>query len=205
MEKKLTSRRKQALKTRKKILLCALDLFEKKGYDEVTMVEIAEAAQTSVGWIYRYFKSKDEIAAQNAEPLDDLYREYFAELTASEEYASLSALEKLERYYLFIQRVVSGYSNLRSLYIYNLKHPETTTFLTDQNREIYQDYKTLIDACRKEGSIRSDLSDEAYFDLFLQSSRGMLIDWLLRNENFDFEAQARKAWNVILSYIKTDL
>ncbi len=87
MNQQLTTRKKQAIQTRKKILNCALDLFEKKGFDNVTIQEIAKAAGTSVGSIYRYFKNKEEMAAQNAEPLDDIYRTYFETLMCTKQKA----------------------------------------------------------------------------------------------------------------------
>lgn len=205
MNQQLTTRKKQAIQTRKKILNCALDLFEKKGFDNVTIQEIAKAAGTSVGSIYRYFKNKEEMAAQNAEPLDDIYRTYFETLMSADEYRDFPAIKKLELFYLFIQSVVSGYSNLRSLYIYNLKYPRDKTLLTDYNREIYQDYQILLNACRREGSIRKELTDEMCFDILLQSSRGMLLDWLLRNKNFDFDEQAKKWWHIISSYMKDNI
>lgn len=202
MSEKLTKRKQQAIRTRKRILNCALELFEKKGYDNVTIQEIAEAAHTSVGSIYRYFKSKEEMAAQNSEPLDDIYHEYFQSLMHDEAYQSFSALKKLELYYIFIQKAVSSYSNLRSMYTYSLRGSSRNTYLTNPERELYQNYRQLLEACRKEHSIRTDLSDEDYFDLFLQSSRGMLLDWLLRNKNFDFEIQAQLWWEILRSFIQ---
>ena len=202
MSEKLTKRKQQAMQTRKRILNCALELFEKKGYDSVTIQEIADAAHTSVGSIYRYFKSKEEMAAQNSEPLDDIYHEYFQSLMHDETYQSLSALKKLELYYLFVQKAVSGYSNLRSIYTYSLRESASNLYLTNPERELYRDYRQLLDACRQEHSIRTDLSNEDYFDLFLQSSRGMLLDWLLRNKNFDFEMQAQLWWEILRSFIQ---
>ena len=81
MSENLTKRKQQALETRKRILTCALDLFETKGFEDVTIQDIADAAQTSVGSIYRYFKNKEEMAAQNAEPLDDLYVNFYEQLS----------------------------------------------------------------------------------------------------------------------------
>jgi AcrR family transcriptional regulator len=202
MSEKLTKRKQQAMQTRKRILNCALELFEKKGYDSVTIQEIADTAHTSVGSIYRYFKSKEEMAAQNSEPLDDIYHEYFQSLMHDETYQSLSALKKLELYYLFVQKAVSSYSNLRSIYTYSLRKSASNLYLTNPERELYQDYRQLLDACRQEHSIRTDLSNEDYFDLFLQSSRGMLLDWLLRNKNFDFEMQAQLWWEILRSFIQ---
>lgn len=205
MSEKLNKRKQQAMSTRKKILNCALDLFEKKGYDEVTIQEIAVAAQTSVGSIYRYFKDKEEIAAQSTEPLDDIYSAYFENLMSAEEYREMKAIEKLENFYLFVQKAASSYSNLQSLYVYYLRHPENNIFLTAESRELYCDYHLLLDECRKEGSIIEEVSDEEYFDLLIQSSRGMLIDWLFRNKSFDFEKRAGKWWSVIYSAFRGGL
>lgn len=201
----LTKRKQQALATRKRILTCALDLFEKKGFETVTIQDIAEAAQTSVGSIYRYFKNKEEIAAQNAEPLDDLYINFYEQLSTDLKYCDLSAVDKLARFYFFVQRAVSSYSNLRSLYIYNLRNQQETSSLTDGSRALYQIYHSLYEACRAEKSIRDDLSESDFYDLMLQSSRGMLLDWLLRRKEFDFDTQTFKWWDVIFSYIKNSL
>lgn len=202
MNGKMTKRRQQALETRKKILHCALELFEKKGYDKVTMVEIAEAAEVAVGSIYRYYKSKSEIAAQSTEPLDDVYREFFRELSTSEEYKTYSAFERLEIFYVFVQKTCSLYGNLRSLYIYNLKNRESNSLIMADNRELYRDYQLLLNECRKEASIKEEFSNDVCIDLFLQSSRGMIVDWLIRNEQFDFEKQAKLWFSVISQAIR---
>ena len=94
MSENLTKRKQQALETRKRILTCALDLFETKGFEDVTIQDIADAAQTSVGSIYRYFKNKEEMAAQNAEPLDDLYVNFYEQLSNHAKYRDLSAMDK---------------------------------------------------------------------------------------------------------------
>lgn len=60
----------------------------------------------------------------------------------------------------------------------------------------------LFEACQKEGSIRADLDEYDFYDLMLQSSRGMLLDWLLRRRQFDIDTQALKWWEIIFSYIR---
>lgn len=202
MNEKMTKRKQQAMETRKKILTCALDLFAQKGYDDVTMQEIARQAGVSVGSIYRYYKSKDEIAAQSTEPLDDLYSAFFDELMTSEQYAERTAIEKLELFYLYVQKTVSLYDNLRSLYIYTLKNPESNMLVMADNRELYRTYHILLDACRKEGSMKEELSSEEALDLLLQSSRGIIVDWLIRNKEFDFESHARRWFALILREIQ---
>lgn len=49
------------------ILAAANDLIDTKGYENVTMVEIAERANIVEGTVYRYFKNKDELMLRVAE------------------------------------------------------------------------------------------------------------------------------------------
>ena len=61
MEKQLTARKRQALEMRSRIQNVALDLFDRDGFENVSVEQIAQAAGCSVGNIYHYFKSKDEL------------------------------------------------------------------------------------------------------------------------------------------------
>jgi AcrR family transcriptional regulator len=53
--------RKKAL-TRQTILTSADRLFERRGYDNVTVAEIADAANVSVKTLFVYFRSKEDLA-----------------------------------------------------------------------------------------------------------------------------------------------
>ena len=48
-------------RTRQEILKAAEGLFREKGYENVSMEEIAQAAFVGTGTLYNYFNSKDEI------------------------------------------------------------------------------------------------------------------------------------------------
>lgn len=48
--------------TRARILVTALDLFRRKGFDRATMREVARGAGVSLGAAYHYFPSKESIA-----------------------------------------------------------------------------------------------------------------------------------------------
>lgn len=61
--------------TRARIYETALTLFAERGYEATTMRLVAEAAGTSLGLAYRYFKRKDEIVLE-------LYRKTTAEFEA---------------------------------------------------------------------------------------------------------------------------
>lgn len=201
---RMTKRRQQAMETRSRILRCALDLFEERGYDNVSMQEIAEVSGTSIGSIYHYFKSKEEMTAHSLEFLDDVYHGFMEEMEAESGRDSggageLTGIDKLKRFYIFVQKTVSLYENMRSLYIYSLRNPDRNTLSMTDSRELYRIYRELIEECREEGSIRRDVSDQEIMDLLLQSSRGMIVDWLIRDKAFDLERQAEK-WFYLIAY-----
>lgn len=202
MKERLTKRQQQAIETRKRILSCALQLFEEKDFDNVSIGEIAEAAQVSVGSIYHYFKGKEEIAAQGTEPLDDVYQDFYEQLMESEEYSGYSSLKKLEVYYVFVQKTVSAYGNLRSVYIHNLRYPDSESLAINERRGLYQNYHDLLLECRKEGVLTDQLTDEEIIELLIQSSRGMIVDWFIRKRVFDFGKQAERWFHIILQAIE---
>ena len=73
MEKPLTTRKRQALEMRSRIQYVALDLFDRDGFENVSVEQIAQAAGCSVGNIYHYFKSKDELIIHVTSSVDAQY------------------------------------------------------------------------------------------------------------------------------------
>lgn len=57
----LTNRQKQAVETKQKIFYCAVSLFAQKSYENVTVQDICDKAEVSVGAFYHHFKSKENI------------------------------------------------------------------------------------------------------------------------------------------------
>jgi AcrR family transcriptional regulator len=85
----------EKLSTAELILEAAVKRFSEYGYNKTTMAEIAEDAGMSAANIYRYYKSKEEIAAACAKSCMSQKHDVLKEIVRDK---NLSASEKLEKY-----------------------------------------------------------------------------------------------------------
>lgn len=75
----------KARRTREGIVDAALSLYEKQGYDETTMEEIAAAAEVGTSTLYRYFPTKDQILLDGLIDGDGQLAAYFDARPATED------------------------------------------------------------------------------------------------------------------------
>ncbi|MBL1142302.1 MAG: TetR/AcrR family transcriptional regulator [Proteobacteria bacterium] len=116
--------------TAETILEAAVNRFSVYGYNKTTMAEIAEDAGMSAANIYRYYKSKEEIAAactkncmcEKANVLKDIVRN-----------KKLSATEKLEKYVLATLRMSQEAA------LENKKIDEVCAEITKSNPQLIHD------------------------------------------------------------------
>src|ERR1700751_3882601 len=60
-------RERRAAETRLRLFRCALQLFAQRGFPNVTVEDITEAADVGKGTFFNYFKSKDHVLGVMAE------------------------------------------------------------------------------------------------------------------------------------------
>jgi AcrR family transcriptional regulator len=152
------------------VIDAALRVFIRQGIDKTKMTDIAEEAQIGVASVYRYFKTKPDIAIESARRL---WQEEIGGL--KEQYKNSLPAGKCGR-----EQVAEGL--LLFLEIYQ-KHTDFLKFLDEFDRYIvkeqvvpdkmqqYEDSiidlkSVIIDAIefgKKDGSIRQDLDSEVYY------------------------------------------
>ena len=197
VEKEPTNRQKQAWRTKNKIINCALQLFDEKGFSNVSMEMIAEVSETSIGAIYHYFTSKEEIAAQTLNLLDEQYRTYFHELLTGKKYAKLSPLEKLSNYFVYTIVKSSELKSLNYAYVYDLKNMKIGILGVGKERDLNKNYLELFQMCYESGELPRSLKEEEAVRIIVQVSRGLLVDWMLQGGGFDIRKQASAMIRVI--------
>ena len=99
----------------------ALDLFDREGFENVSVEEIAQAAGCSVGNIYHYFKSKDELAIQLTQHVDEAYQVLEQAYLAD---TDRSGREKLLDFVGRSLEISVGDEVLYKAFIHGLRYPE---------------------------------------------------------------------------------
>ena len=138
------------MEMRRRIQETALDLFDREGFENVSVEEIAQAAGCSVGNIYHYFKSKDELAIQLTQHVDEAYQVLEQAYLAD---TDRSGREKLLDFVGRSLEISVGDEVLYKAFIHGLRYPEQGVLKGSEKRVYYRLLGELVDLCRREGSI----------------------------------------------------
>lgn len=201
MKKELTPRKRQALEMRAKIQSTALSLFNQEGFENVSVEEIAQAVGCSVGNIYHYFKSKDELAIQVTQMVDQAYTEleeaYLADKTAS-------GRDKLLDFVGKSLEISARDEVLYKAFIHGLRYPEQGVLQKSDKRVYYRLLRELVDQCQQEGSIHPSRDPDEVVEDLVVLHRGTLFEWRIYREGFDLARQGRRMADALLRGLQTE-
>ena len=201
MKKELTPRKRQALEMRAKIQSTALSLFNQEGFENVSVEEIAQAAGCSVGNIYHYFKSKDELAIQVPQMVDRAYTElekaYLADKTTS-------GRDKLLDFVGKSLEISARDEVLYKAFVHGLRYPEQGVLQKSDKRVYYRVLRELVEQCRQEGSIHPSHDPDEIVEELVVLHRGTLFEWRIYQEGFDVARQGRRMADALLRGLQTE-
>ena len=189
MKKELTPRKRQAIEMRAKIQSAALTLFNREGFENVSVEEIAQTVGCSVGNIYHYFKSKDELAIQVTHMVDEAYTALEEEYLADRE---TSGREKLLDFVGRSLEISASDEMLYKAFIHGLRYPEQAVLKKNDTRVYFRLLRELVDICQKEGSIHPSYDPDALVEDLVVLHRGTLFEWRIYQEGFDVAKQGRR-------------
>ena len=200
MAERMTARKKQAMEMRSRIQAVALDLFDKEGFENVSVEEIAQSAGCSVGNIYHYFKSKDELAIQVTSSVDAAYTELEKDYLADEKTPARDKLIDFvgQSLQISIQEPV-----LYKSFIHGLKYPEQGVLKKGEKRVYFRLLRELVCACQSEGSISTDYDADDIVEQLVVLHRGMLFEWRIYEQSFDLITRGRDMANILLRGYQT--
>lgn len=195
MKKELTPRKRQAIEMRAKIQSAALTLFNREGFENVSVEEIAQTVGCSVGNIYHYFKSKDELAIQVTQMVDEVYTALEEEYLEDRE---TSGREKLLDFVGRSLEISASDEMLYKAFIHGLRYPEQAVLQKNDKRVYYRLLRELVDLCQEEGSIHPSYDPDCLVEDLVVLHRGTLFEWRIYQEGFDIAKQGRRMADALL-------
>ncbi|MGV3263493.1 TetR/AcrR family transcriptional regulator [Cytobacillus oceanisediminis] len=196
----MNKRQLQALETKKRILKIALELFQEKGFSNVTVDEIIEKSQTSKGAFYNHFKSKHDIFFEKFQEVD----QYYVQKLEPEFHLFNSAEEKLGWFFFKQMEYIElnlGWDVIRTIYEHEL-NVEAESFFLIPDRPLYQILGKLCDEGKRNGELRTDLSTEEMVDIFARTIRGILYDWGINKGAFSLQNEQRFLFDAVIRGLK---
>ena len=195
---KMTKRAEQAREMKNRILRVAVRLFGERGFANVSISDIAEAAGCSTGNIYHYFRSKEDIALHTIAPMDDLYMSALEDTPP----AGGSVSEQLISFLVSVVKIDSESDNLRMGYVLALKNPGLRSLWISEDRPFYKLVTAYLEKLKAAGEIRSDLSLNTVREQIIAITRGILVHWVINLQGFDVETESRRAFEIFLRGIR---
>ena len=189
MKKELTPRKRQAIEMRAKIQIAALTLFNREGFENVSVEEIAQTVGCSVGNIYHYFKSKDELAIQVTQMVDEAYTALEEEYLADRE---TSGREKLLDFVGRSLEISASDEMLYKAFIHGLRYPEQAVLQKNDKRVYYRLLRELVDLCQEEGSIHPSYDPDCLVEDLVVLHRGTLFEWRIYEGGFPLAQRGRR-------------
>ena len=197
----LTSRQLKALETREKLLKTSLDLFNKHGFEYVSVEQITKACNVSKGTFYTHFPSKYDVILEKFKELDSFYSTVEKNIDRT-----LPASEKILLLYQeqmkYLTNVV-GKDLLRTVYTAAMTNQvEQDHYLINPQRKIFQIINSYIEEGIRLGEFRQDLQVTNMQAVIQRCMRANIYDWLIHNEDFDLAIEMAQFTAIVLDGLK---
>ena len=192
-KKPITKRQEQALETRNRIYAAAIDLMDRRGFENITIADISREAGVSVGAFYHYFESKNDILAEIFRQAD----EYFATQVTSglkQKRVPEQIVEYFDHYARF--NVASGVEMTQQLFNPKIK------FFIKEGRPMLTILEDLIRKGQEGREIRADAEPEELTRFLFVMARGVVFEWSLYDGSYDLEATMHKYIESLVSTLR---
>lgn len=168
-------------KNTKAIITSAIDLFQEKGYENVSVQEICNRSGVSRSSFYSIFSGKSDILSTMINGI----RLNFDKMVPD----FIKAESDVDRIWLITDSYLSlaaryGPQLIKALYIEELSGQHQ--FLSDIEK--YTDWIIpLVRNCQKTGTFQNKSDPEKIVKIQFDLCKGILVDWVLNEGNFNLE------------------
>lgn len=202
VKKKLNNRQKKAIATRKRIYKVAIRLFQKNGYEKVTVSDICRGARVSTGTFYLYFKSKDVIIYDFMNSVTLSFKNYVEKELAAYK-TIVDKIAALGRHIILYMKDF-GPDQYRIIFRTqtNIDY-DVIPVMFDRAPHI-NTMKNLIKEGQNTGEIRNDLTCDDIAHLMYICGRGLLYEWcVIKKGQLDLTTETDKLIKFVIEGIRT--
>ena len=192
------SRQLQAEKTKQRIFETALKLFEKKGFDQVTVDEIVQKSNSSKGAFYNHFDSKYGIFIEKFKEIDTFYEGFIQ--TIPEDAPIKEKILKLFHGQMHYLEHELGKDLMRSVYTNGLIETENHYF-TNTDRSVYKILTDFINSAIERGELSQKVNTGQLAMMIARCMRGNLYDWIAFGKDFDLQEESKQFMDIFMEGI----
>jgi AcrR family transcriptional regulator len=175
----LSRRDRKAAETRVRLFRCALQLFSERGFANVTVEDITEAADVGKGTFFNYFESKEHVLGVMAEIQIGKVRDALAQAESGKEPVRLV----LQRLFQRLAEEPGRSPDLARTLISSFLASERVRLLVDGHMATGRRHVAQIfEIGQARGEIDAQLKSEQLAVLAQQSALGTILLWSLRGE-----------------------
>jgi TetR/AcrR family transcriptional regulator, fatty acid metabolism regulator protein len=183
IQEKTTNRKIQAQQTKDKVYSVAIQLFETKGFENITVDEICSVANVSTGTFYNVFKSKYEILDHIFE-LADIY--FLNTVKANIQEGPIKDRILIYFDYYAEYNIKRGLDFLKQLY--NVKN----NLFARKNRPMQNILKEVVELGQQKKELSQDIDSNELVQFLFVCVRGLVYDWCLKDGQFDLKDAMHK-------------
>lgn len=179
--------------TQKKIFDAAIELINKYGYEQTTIIDICKLSGVSNGSFYHHFRSKDDILIRYVLCESGELQEYYRSLV---DYTNREALEKVFHWQIdqYLVKGNSFISNLYSILILN-KRDDGVEFRYSMT-EVFTECFRKGQQC---GEFRTDISYELMGKIAFESVFFITANWCINGGAYPLKEEAQIRLNELMS------
>lgn len=180
--------------TKEAILSKSIELFNKYGFEQVTINQICKEINVTKTAFYYHFKSKDELISDffsfdNMVSSDDLL-----DILSVTDFAD-QAMKAME---IFVKHIVRlGVEMTKENYRIHLRS-HVPPLDKSQSALLSSVIPTLIQRAKDAGQVKNPANAEDLLDSMCNIASGVILNWAIMGGSFDVLAETRKRFEILL-------
>ena len=184
---------------KEQILKSAFNCFSKRGFEMVTMEEIAKDAGLSKGAVYWHFKSKDDLIMALIKNWMKRGENVLYKMAL--EYPLDQLLYKYPSYVITQMDLKNHYKFFFHLWARSIENKEVLSPLVENFNETREKAVAFVKVAIEKKLFRPDIDPEALSDTVDAMFYGLMIQWHL-DKKMDFEKSWKAAIDMLIEGIK---